>query len=674
MKRMVPLLLLLVACAPFNAQRVVTPVPPSDVPLAVASTAPTSTIAPTSIPITTPTTMAVPSPAAAALHGEAEFAALAAAQRLPRDQVQLARELGTCRSEPDACPAVARTTPLEVQVGDRQTFFVLNSNDDRNYEVSAELRYAGPVVLMYVEDGLRYEQAALEQAARTFEQEIYPRTRKLFGSEQQPGVDGDNRITILTARDLGGGVLGYFAARDSLPKSVNRYSNEREMFLMNGGALPFDQPSYLDVLAHEFQHMIHRNVQPNTSTWFNEGSSTLAQDLNGYVEHGYAFSYLVQTDTQLNAWTDQPGGTIPHYGAAHLFMRYMFAQYAAESELIELIRANAGNNLDVFTALAARRRPDIDNFATLFGDWAVANLINDPSIGDGRFTYDTGHGLELLPQTAIPAPLASGQSSGDVAQFGVDYLELPSGTTLLEFDGSDMVPLVGGLPRGTYAWWSNRSDNSVATLTRAFDLRSVNSATLEFATWYEIESEYDFAFVSVSTDGGATWSTLPGTATTNDDPHGHNYGNGYTGISGSTARTGQGVRGSWIDERLDLTPYAGEEILLRFWHITDEGFNAPGMLIDDIRIPELGYTDNVEQGPGGWLAEGFARTDGTLAQRWQLRLVRTSNEGRRQAETVPVDDAGRATIELATDEHGVLVVTATTPFSTERAQYTIVAR
>jgi hypothetical protein len=615
-----------------------------------------------------------PSPPAEPLDGDAEFAALAAAQRLPRDQVQLARELGACRFDPEACPSVARTMPLDVQVGDRQSFFVLNSNDDRNYEVSAELRYAGPVVLMYVEDGLRYDQAALEQAARTFEQEIYPRTRELFGSEAQPGVDGDTRITILTARDLGGGVLGYFAARDSLPKSVNRYSNEREMFLMNGEALPFEQPSYLDVLAHEFQHMIHRNIQPNTSTWFNEGSSTLSQDLNGYVNQGYAFSYLAQTDTQLNAWTDQPGGTIPHYGAAHLFMRYMFAQYATESDLIELIRANAGNNLEAFTALAARRRPDIDSFATLFGDWAVANVINDPSVGDGRFTYVTGHDLELLPQTAIPSALGSGQSSGDVAQFGVDYLELPAGTTLVEFDGGDTVSLVGGLPRGTFAWWSNRSDNSVATLTRAFDLRNVSSATLEFSTWYEIESEYDFAFVSVSSDGGATWLALPGSTTTNDDPHGHNYGNGYTGISGSSARTGQGVRGNWIDERIDLTPYAGVEILLRFWHITDEGFNAPGMLIDDIRIPEIGYTDNVENGDAGWTAAGFVRSDGVLSQRWQLRLVRSLNDGQVLAETVALDSAGRASIELASDERGVLVVTATTPFSSERAQYTIVAR
>ncbi|NJM05270.1 hypothetical protein HC891_02090 [Candidatus Gracilibacteria bacterium] len=672
MKRLLPLLLLLAACAPFSAQRAATPVPPTAPAVPTATARPTRAALATPIPIVAPTPTSVP--LAEALDSDAEFAALAAAQRLPRDQVQLARELGTCRADPTACPSVARTSPLEVQVGDRQSFFVLNSNDDRNFEVNAELRYVGPIVLMYVDENLRYDQAALEQAARTFEQEIYPRTRALFGSEQQPGVDGDTRITVLTARDLGGGVLGYYAARDSLPKSVNRYSNEREMFLMNGAALPFDQPSYLDVLAHEFQHMIHRNVQPNTSTWFNEGNSTLSQDLNGYIDQGYAYSYLARPDTQLNAWTDQPGGTIPHYGAAHLFMRYMFAQYASESELIGLIRANAGNNLEAFTALAAQRRADIADFATLFGDWAVANLIDDPSVGDGRFTYVTGHGLELLPQTAVPSELAVGQTSGDVTQFGVDYLELPVGITQLEFDGGDTVPLVGGLPQGTYAWWSNRSDNSVATLTRAFDLRAVDSATLEFSTWYEIESEYDFAFVSVSTDGGTTWLTLPGAATTNEDPHGHNYGNGYTGISGSTARTGQGVRGNWIDERIDLTPYAGVEILLRFWHITDEGFNAPGMLLDNIRIPEIGYTDDVENGSGGWSAAGFVRSDGSLAQRWQLRLVRTLSDGRVLAETVPVDSAGRAVVQLASAERGVLVVTATTPFSTERAQYTIVTR
>nr|MCU0495558.1 hypothetical protein [Chloroflexaceae bacterium] len=126
-----------------------------------------------------------------------ELALLDAARRQPRDKVALANALGTCRTQPGGCPLVSRTTPLEVTVGQVENFWVNDIVGNRNYEISATLRYAGPVVLMYVENGAEVNQAGLEQAARDFEQKIYPRTRALFGSEAQPGVDGDNRITVL---------------------------------------------------------------------------------------------------------------------------------------------------------------------------------------------------------------------------------------------------------------------------------------------------------------------------------------------------------------------------------------------------------------------------------------------------------------------------------------------
>lgn len=92
------------------------------------------------------------------------------------------------------------------------------------------------------------------------------------------------------------------------------------------------------------------------------------------------------------------------------------------------------------------------------------------------------------------------------------------------------------------------------------------------------------------------------------------------------------------------------------------------MLIDDIRIPELGYADDVESGDGGWQAEGFVRTDGVLPQHWELRLVRTAG-GRTTVETLPVDETGAARASFAPGERGVLVILAATPHTTERAAY-----
>lgn len=608
-----------------------------------------------------------------------ELAALQALQRIPRDQVTLAQALAGLQD----ASKVARTTPLDVQVGDVQDFWVTSTANDATYSVTAELRYAGPVVLMYVEQGLAVDQTALEQAAHTFEQQIYPRTRELFGSEWQPGVDGDPRITILNARSPGGGVAGYFSSRDAVPRSANRFSNEREMVFMNVESVDPASTSYLDVLAHEFQHMIHWNEQRNSAIWFNEGSSTLAEDLNGFVNHGFAMAYLADPDVQLTAWSEVPGESLAHYGAANLFMRYIYAHYAGEAGLAPLVRANAGNNLDAFVQLASTARPDISDFGDLFADWAIANLLDDPGLADGRYAYKGVFysGTELLPATVIPERVDLGTLSASVHQFGVDYYQLPPGPLTLEFTGTTSVHLVGEQPHGEYAWWSGRGDNSVSTLTHALDLGDLDTATLRFDMWYELETNYDYAFVSVSTDEGRTWQTLAGNYTTDVDPHGSNYGNGFNGVSGAPdVKTSSGVRGSWVEEVMDLTPYTGRQVLLRFWQINDDAFNAPGLLVDNIEVcsadavPRCVLEDDGEAGVGNWQAEGFARVDGDLPQLWELRLVRTDATGNVRVESLHVDSQGHTGAVLEANERAILMVAGTTPHTTEVATYQFATR
>ncbi len=641
--------------------------PPLPTPLPTA--APTWTIGAMQAPPSPPHVDALPSP----IDAQSDLDAIAAAARLPRDQVELARQLGACRPAPEECPTVARTEPLAVQIGERRPFFVTDFDTNTQYEIVAELRYIGPVVLMYVEEGLPYNQRVLERVARFFEEEIYPRTREIFGSEAQPGVDGDNRITILNARERSRQVLGYYSSSDSLPRQINRYSNEREMFFMNIDLMPFESPTYLDVLVHEFQHMIHQNEQPTSALWFNEGMSQLAEDLNGFQSDGFIPTYLRNPDLQLTGWGFAPGQSGAHYGAAHLFMRYIYAQYAGKDQLRPLIRANAGNRLEAFVDLAARARPDITQFSQMMGDWAVANLINDPTVADGRYSYETGTELSnLLPMKARPTTIRN-QHRDDVAQFGVDYLALPRNTRAVTFRGDVTVRLAAELPRGRFAWWSNRSDDSIATLTRALDLRGVSAATLTFDTWFEIEDNYDYAFVTVSTDGGRTWETLPGRWTTDYDPQGVNYGHGFTGVSGlPDASVGDGARGQWVTEQMDLTPFVGQEVLLRFWSINDQGVHGPGILIDNIAIPEIGFRDDGESGANEWEAEGFVRTSGELPQLWELRLVRTAANGQVTVERLAVDADGVATATLAGGESGVLVVIAVTPYTSERAGYEVV--
>lgn len=610
-----------------------------------------------------------------------EMHQLQTAQRMPHDRVMLARAIG---GKPDV-HEIARTFPRSVNMGDVETFWVSNLAKDENYEVQAELRYVGPVVLMYVEQGVSIDQTILEETARTFEQDIYPFTRYLFGSEWRPGVDGDHRITILNVESHGDSAIGYFSSRDSTPREVNRYSNEREMFYMK---IKPGNPNYLPTLAHEFQHMIHWNEQRGAATWFQEGCAKLSEDLNDYGNDSFVGIYLRNPDTQLNAWPQSSSASHAHYGASNLFMRYIYAQYAGQEGLSNLIRQDASNNLDAFVALAATRRPDITRFTTIFGDWLVANLVNDLTVADGRYTYDLQQGmrrppggLTLLSSKVTTRGVELGEFRDTVAQFGADYLTLPPGPITVNFTGSLTVSLIGARPHENYAWWSGRGDNSMATLTRAFDLRDLVTATLRFDTWYEMETDYDYAFVSVSTDGGQTWETLKGNHTTEADPQGANYGYGLTGVSGAPqAKAGANMRGTWVEEEMDLTPYTGGNILLRFWQVNDEAYHAPGLLLDNVRICKgrgedaCLFQDNVEAGAGDWQAEGFVRVDGVLPQKWELRLVRSNQQGITSVDSLPVDENGSVSMSIPANEDAVLIIAGTTPHTTEPARYRLMVR
>jgi immune inhibitor A len=663
LRRLSPLLLLclLAACAlPFASQ----PTPEAPAPTAAlpsveippttsATTVPefiTQEPAPTAAPGPT-----APPPAAGDLDDPAR---LAAAEPAERDQVALVEAFKNVGD----IPTVARTTPLDVKVGDKQAFWVADAIKDTNYIVTATLRYIGPRVLMYVDTSVDVDQADIEKSAKEFEEQIYPRDRALFGQELSPGIDGDVRLTILNTPVQGAG--GYFSSSDGVVKAVNRFSNEREMFVIGIDSYPLGTDQYASTLAHEFQHMIEWNVARRSPSWFNEGMSMLAEDLNGFVSQGAPSIHLAGPDVQLTTWSSDAGQTGEHYGTSQLFQRYFYDQYGGENGLAELIKADAGNHLEAFVPIAARKRPDIKRFADLFADWAVANVVNDAGVGDGRYAY------KLLPGSAALSEVRASEALTTVHQFGVDYLGLLAGPLTVDFDGAETVGLTGTQPKdGHYAWWSNRGDDSVETLTRAFDLGGVQQATLQFATWYEIEKDYDYGFVSVSTDGGKTWTTLKGQTTTDFDPQGQNFGNGLTGVSGApTAEPDKGTRGKWIEEQMDLTPFAGKQILVRFWVVNDAGYNAQGMLIDDIRIPELNYHDGAEDGDGGWQAQGFVRTTGELAQDWTLRFIYTKN-GSIAVEPVAVDAQGRASVTVPAGERAILAVMGTTQFTTEPATY-----
>ena len=156
-----------------------------------------------------------------------------------------------------------------------------------------------------------------------------------------------------------------------------------------------------------------------------------------------------------------------------------------------------------------------------------------------------------------------------------------------------------------------RATNRICPSARnSTSARSAGRSRSTISTWYDIEKNYDFVYLSASEDG-KTWKTLKTPSGTDKNITGANLGWGYTGTSGK-----------WIDETVDLSAYAGKKVQLRFDYITDAAINGRGMMIDDMSIPEINYQSDLEKDDGGWKGDGFVRVANKLPQTFKVTLIK----------------------------------------------------
>jgi len=291
--------------------------------------------------------------------------------------------------------------------------------------------------------------------------------------------------------------------------------------------------------------------------------------------------------------------------------------------------------------------------------------VDDPSIVDGRYGYSDINPPSLDIETTYRKSDYPVSGSGTVHQHGTDYVELHGDSPLaFRFTGSTQIGLVDTTAHsGRYFWWSNRGDDSDMMLTRAFDLSDVSEATLEFWTWYDTEEDWDYAYVEISTDGGETWQALATPSGTDANPHGNNPGWGYTGSSSAPP--------AWVQEQVDLSPYVGNEVLVRFAYLTDEALTGMGFLLDDIAIPEIGYADDVETDAGGWEAAGFVRAQDLVSQRYLALLIGLGDEITVERLPVREDQTAQWTVPLGSEgwREAVLVLSGLAPHTTHPALY-----
>jgi hypothetical protein len=284
--------------------------------------------------------------------------------------------------------------------GQSQTFYVSPQYDFRSRtQVSATLRSISNRAYFYVEDGYwdSIGSASRNQLlswitslSQEFDNRIYPLETQLFGSEPNPGVDNDSRITILLTT-LIENAGGYFDTANGYKKEQVSNSNEREMIYLNADSLA-DLRRASTFLAHEFQHLISFNQKEklrniSDEVWLNELRSQYAVTLLGYNDNFSGSdlekrleAFLGNPSDSLTEWKNLPSD----YGQVSLFAEYL-AEHWSPQVIADTLRTSAISIPSLNESF--RRNGFSDSFIDIFGQWMAANILNDISVNK-KFGYN----------------------------------------------------------------------------------------------------------------------------------------------------------------------------------------------------------------------------------------------------------------------------------------------
>ena len=690
-----------------------------------------------------------------------------------------------------AYEGAARSSPLTpvYRVNDRAEFWVGKNSSETPVRVQAVLAGAASGVYIWVEDGIQIT-GNLQQRAQQLGQLLtaYRQSdnyRELTVAPQLgtindpsdllpvPDIDNDPHLYILYTSDLREDREAVLNPLDSLPVEFAPYSNQHEMLYLNTSPFPdvlLSDPLYLNLTLRAIYRWIMTVNIPEQPRWLTEmfNWALLFSLQQSPVPAENLTAYLQAPDTALFQ-PPTPTTQAQVIGGQQLFLAYLLQRFGGDP-YVDLFMSIGKGIEPLDTALAGREILDPATGTTVtgrdvFADFVLTNVLNFP-LGDGRYVQ----GILELPQRAAGTGLEPpGEWNGlSVNQFGTQYYLYiaPQPRTLeLTFEGSSTVarlPMPFERDPANRFYWSGSDTNANPTLTRNIDLTEVEAATLTFDAWYNLTSTWNYGYVSLSTDDGATWEIVESTNSSADNRNGVAYGVGFTHISstaeprpfpilgivissdnitvtdvsaGSPAaeagvRPGDVIigydsqewvstpnvigllanyapgdtlnlyiqRGSerldvpvllgahptrivepapvWLEQTVDLTPFAGEEILLRFETVTLPGREDQGFAVDNLAIPEIEWDDDAENNGAGWVMDGWQQIDNQLRQQWLVQAVTggTDTIRARVQRLLNADDAdGTVTTRFAlgTGETLVLAVSGVNDDTIERATFNL---
>ncbi|TYB31001.1 MAG: T9SS type A sorting domain-containing protein [Candidatus Mcinerneyibacterium aminivorans] len=442
---------------------------------------------------------------------------------------------------------------MAVQEGDTEQLWAYNMETGSYEQVSATCRGVGENVYVMVEDAKwddgTVNQTMVDNFIAAFDDDsnnvlntpsdytdgdapngdgIYGLDTYYFGDP--PDVDNDPKICIflLDIKDgytgSGGYIAGYF---DPTNESSDSNSNQREMLYVD--VYPAD-PTSLNTLgntvAHEFQHLIHFNLDYDETSWVNEACSEFA----GWMTTGSArsnYQYSSNSNDPLASWGQQ----LIDYDQVSLFSVF-FAEITGNSTNIRELAQDTLNGRDSVDS-ALSDLGSSETFNSLFEKWYISNYLDEPSSGYGYNFIDFTTMKNFQSHTTFPA------SNSDVSlnSTGTQYIRFTEGNDLsLNFNGDDS---------GSFTVYTIKNSIDMTPQVEKISLDGVNDFSQTFDNYGDTYSELILAVTNLGSSS-TTFSydadaTSIGTEIAYDDGTPDETSDGYTYLTISDGQ-GFGVR------------------------------------------------------------------------------------------------------------------------------------
>lgn len=464
-------------------------------------------------------------------------------------------------------------------------------------------------------------QEQVDKLRDEFDSNIYPVATEFFGT---PDVHDGSHSPLV---DWGYFPEGYYETSDKVVMLVDNikddnYSDPTYPFFVAGffwgtlesyidrNIITIDTNSwetrlentFFSTTIHELQHLIHADNDSAEESWLNEGMSTFSEYLGGYGHgEGSINFYLDHPENSLVNWdehrvTETGPETIADYGQVYLFTLYMYDKLG--KEFIRDLAKHPVQGLTSVNEVLKAHGSSLD-FEQLYQNFITAVAI-DSSESDhsGDFDIDSID-LRALPVDSEGTPRgmtvnyekAVTYEKEGVPAWGGDFkvLDFEEKIRNISFDGVEFLStpwqsVSDPLGSDNQVLWGGMGDEVDNEIVFEADLSNVNTATLQFDNFIDIEEQWDFGVVQVSTDGGTTWTSLANENTRSDIVE-EGYPKIKENLPGFT-----GHYADWQQETFDLSAYAGQKVHIAFRYMTDWGYNDTGWFVDNIEIPEISYS------------------------------------------------------------------------------------